>query len=92
MSSEIYEGVDVYTQDYDYEDLKIAVCVSDYIFNIKKISVDYEDIARLTIKIRQAWEDGQRKGSLSSEEFAYCQKFAINYLYDNANKITEELK
>ena len=82
----------VYERNYDYEDLKIAVCVSDYIFNIKKISVDYEDIARLTIKIRQAWEDGQRKDSLSSEEFAYCQKFAINYLYDNADKITEELK
>lgn len=92
MENNIYDGVDVYTQDYDYEDLKIAVCVSDYIFNIKKISVDYEDIARLTIKIRQAWEDGQRKDSLSSEEFAYCQKFAINYLYDNADKITEELK
>ena len=90
--SEIYNGVDVYTQDYDYEDLKIAVCVSDYIFNIKKISVDYEDIARLTIEIRQAWEDCQRRGLLSSEEFAYCQKFAINYLYNNANKITEELR
>lgn len=92
MNKETYEGVDVYTQDYDYDDLKIAVCVSDYIFNIKKISVDYEDIARLTIEIRQAWEDAQRNDLLTGEEFAYVQKFAINYLYDNADKIKEELK
>ena len=83
--------LDIYSKKYDYDDLKIAVCVAEFLNNLK-VSVDYEDIARITIAIKEKWYQLQSKGLLSEEEFAYIQKFAVDYLYENKIKIVEGLK
>ena len=88
---EIYDGVDIYSKEYDYDDLKIAICVAEYLNNVC-VSADYEEIAKLTITIKNKWNELKTQGLLSKEEYAYIQRFAINYLHDNIIQIMEELK
>lgn len=83
--------LDIYSKEYDYDDLKIAVCVAEFLSELK-ISADYEDIARITIVIKEKWQEFQKQGLLTEEEFAYIQKFAVDYLYENEMKIVEGLK
>lgn len=88
---EIYDGVDIYSKEYDYEDLKIAICVVEYLNNVC-LSADYEDIVRITITIKDKWKELEAQGLLTEEEYAYIQRFAINYLHDNIIQIMESLR
>ena len=74
-----FKKIDIYDHLYDYDDLKIAVAVSEYL-NQQEESWDYEDIANLTIKIRRNWECDRRNFELSKEEFAYIQSYAWRYM------------
>lgn len=91
MDNEIYEGLDIYSKEYDYEDIKVAICVAEYLGRLNR-AVDYEDVVRITIKIKEKWCELEAKGLLTSEQCAYIQKFAVDYLYENTNKIMEELR
>ena len=81
---------DIYEEKYDYDDLKIAVCIADNLSEWKVVT-SYEEIAGLTIKIRNMWKENQEKGLLTEEEFAYIQKFANRFIRENKYKIMEEL-
>jgi hypothetical protein len=81
---EIFEGRDVYTEDYTYEHLKVACVVQDYINNyIQGIDVVYEDIAKITLEIYDAWLEEEQNETLSSEEYAYIQAYAYRYLKED---------
>ena len=86
-----FKEIDIYDLKYDYDDLKIAVCIADT-FKDWNFCTDYEAIARLTAVIKCEWETNHIYGYLTGEEYAYIQKFATNYLDKNKNKIMEELK
>ena len=83
--------MEIYDGKYDYEDLKIAICVTDYI-NEWKIVTSYEEIVALVIKIKNEWKEEHKQGTLTEEEFAYIQKFARRYIEENKNKLMEELR
>lgn len=83
MENEIIKGVDVYGADYTYEHLKVACVVQDYIINHRhefRDDIVYEDIAGMTLKIYEAWEEEEKNRTLSEEEYAYIQAFAYRYL------------
>ena len=86
-----FKEIDIYDLKYDYDDLKIAVCIADT-FKDWNLCVDYEAIAGLVAHIKCEWEADHIYGYLTKEEYAYIQKFATNYLDKNKNKIMEELK
>lgn len=86
-----FKEVDIYDLKYDYDDLKIAVCIAEN-FKDWNFNVDYEDIAGLTAQIKCEWEAHHMWGCLTQEEYAYIQKFANNYLQKHKNKIMEELR
>ena len=74
---------DVYDKSYDYGDMKIAMCVADFFNTFHKDDIyDYEDLVRIAIEIRNAWENEERE-DLSEEEYAYVQSYAIRYLKEN---------
>lgn len=81
MENEIIKGVDLYGYDYTYEHLKVACVVQDYLINHRReIDIVYEDIAGMTLKIYEAWEEEEKNGTLSNEEYAYIQAYAYRYL------------
>ena len=67
---------DIYSRQYDYDDLKIAVCVSDYTTPFSNI--DFEDIAKLTIMIKNDYL--KSLNDLGFEQRGYVQKFANDWL------------
>lgn len=73
------KGVDVYSKKYDYEDLKIAICVFERIEQFKQ-NWDYEDIARMTIQVKKAWKLRNKLKQLTQDEYAYIQIFAHRFL------------
>ena len=86
-----FKEIDIYDLEYDYDDLKIAVCIATS-FKDWNFYVDYEDIAGLTAEIKCEWEAHRVWGCLTEEEYSYIQKFANNYLEKHKNEIMEELK
>lgn len=90
MNNEVYEGVDVYTKDYDYEDVKVAICVAEFVSE-RTLYFDFETVIKIAIRIREEWEKQQETGLLTEEEYAYIQAFAVNYLNANKDEIMEEL-
>lgn len=85
-----FEEIDVYNYQYDYDDIKIAVVIAET-FKDWNVFCDYEDVAQLVIMIKDKWKEYQPHGWLTEEEFAYMQKWAVNYLNENKVKIMEEL-
>ena len=86
-----FKEIDIYDLKYDYDDLKIAVCIADT-FKDWNFCTDYEAIAGLTSVIKCEWEANHIYGYLTGEEYAYVQKFAERFLENHKNKIMEELK
>lgn len=84
MEKEIIEiGVDLYDYNYTYEHLKVACVVQDFLTSEGNEYIEdlvYEDIAKITINIYEAWEKENKNGTLSEEEFAYIQAFAYRFL------------
>lgn len=81
----------IYENDYDYDDIKVAVCIADR-FKDWNLSADFEDIAQLVLLIKDNWCADRYEGCLTGEEFAYIQKYAYRFLDETKNKIMEELK
>lgn len=73
---------DIYDNLYDYDDLKIALCVSDYLSSDGK-DYTYEQIAKLTMQIKYNWECDRRNGDLGREELAYIQSYAYRYMKEH---------
>lgn len=71
--------ISVYDRLFDYEDLKVAIVVSDYLKD-KDNHFTYEDIASLVVKIRKSWENEQKSLSLTQEEIGYIQAYAWKYM------------
>ena len=83
MENDIIKGVDLYGYNYTYEHLKVACAVQDYIITHRREYMEdivYEDIAGMTLKIYEAWQEEAKNGTLSVEEFAYIQAYAYRYL------------
>lgn len=76
-------------EEYDYDDVKIAVVIAEA-FKDWNIYCDFEEIALLVIKIKRKWQDSQKYGSLTKEEYVYIQKFARGYLNEHKDEIMEE--
>lgn len=85
-----FEQVDVYDNKYDYDDIKIAIVIAET-FKDWNVFCDYEDVAQLVIMIKDKWKELHSKGLLLEEEFAYMQKFAVNYMNEHKKQIMEEL-
>ena len=76
-----------YDKTFDYEDMKIAMIVSEFINKHEndipyQYFEDYEDLINLCIEIKTKWLELSEEKALSQEEFAYVQYFAENYLLE----------
>lgn len=76
-----------YDKTFDYEDMKIAMVVSEFINNHEndipyQYLEDYEDLINLCIEIKTKWLELSQEKALSLEEYAYIQFFADNYLLE----------
>ena len=71
--------INVYDRLFDYEDLKVAIVVSDYLKD-KDNDFTYENIAEIVVKIRKSWENEQKSLSLTQEEIGYIQAYAWKYM------------
>lgn len=78
---------DSYNRTYDYDDIKIALCIQDFLDNdnpdMQINFQDFEDIIELAIKIRKSYDKCKNEGTLTKEEQGYIQQFAYNYLKEN---------
>lgn len=88
---EVYTDLDVYSYKYDYDDIKVAVVIAEMLKDWNRFC-DYEDVAKLIIIIKDSWKELHSKGLLLEEEFAYMQKFAVNYMNEHKKQIMEELQ
>lgn len=76
--------VDVYEAEYDYDDLKISACITDYVRNVKHHEyLDFEVLAMWTMIIHRAYLEEEVNNKLSWEEIGYVQKFAYRYLEEH---------
>ena len=73
---------DIYDNLYEYDDLKIAICVADYLASEGQ-DYTYEEIAQITMQIKHNWECDRRNGDLSREELAYIQSYAYRYMSEH---------
>ena len=88
---EFYEKLgeiqDIYDRTYDYDDMKIALCIQDFLDNdnpdMQINFQDFEDIINLAIRIRKSYDKCNKEGTLTKEEQGYIQQFAYNYLKEN---------
>lgn len=78
---------DIYDRTYDYDDMKIALCIQDFLDNdnpdMQINFQDFEDIINLAIRIRKSYDKCNKEGTLTKEEQGYIQQFAYNYLKEN---------
>lgn len=78
---------DIYDRTYDYDDMKIALCIQDFLDNdnpdMQINFQDFEDIIELAIKIRKSYDKCNKERTLTKEEQGYIQQFAYNYLKEN---------
>lgn len=77
----------IYDKTYDYDDMKIALCIQDYLDkdnpDMQINFQDFEDIIELAIRIRKSYDKCNKEGTLTKEEQGYIQQFAYNYLKEN---------
>ena len=70
--------VDVYDMQYDYDDIKIAATITDYIRNVRNEDyMDFEDLAEMTLTIHNAYKVAD---DISKEEQGYIQKYVYRFL------------
>ena len=63
---------------YDYDDIKIAATITDYIRNVRNEDcMDFEDLAEMTLTIHNAYKVAD---DLSKEEQGYIQKYVHRFL------------
>lgn len=78
---------DIYDRAYDYDDMKIALCIQDFLDNdnpdMQINFQDFEDIIELAIRIRKSYDKCNKEGTLTKEEQGFIQQFAYNYLKEN---------
>ena len=83
----IKKEVGIYSRAYDYDDMKIALCIQDFLDNdnpdMQINFQDFEDIIELAIRIRKNYDKCNKEGTLTKEEQGYIQQFAYNYLKEN---------
>lgn len=75
------EEIDVYEQTYDYDDMKIAIVIQDYLSLHKSDKLrTYEELIQLAYTIKQEWLKEYDNATLNEEERAYIQSYAYRYL------------
>lgn len=78
---------DIYDRTYDYDDMKIALCIQDFLDNdnpdMQINFQDFEDIIELAIRIKKSYDKCNKEGTLTKDEQGYIQQFAYNYLKEN---------
>ena len=68
----------VYDMQYDYDDIKIAATITDYIRNVRNEDyMDFEDLAEMTLIIHNAYKVAD---DLSKEEQDHIQKYVYRFL------------
>lgn len=86
-ASDFVDKEDIYDRTYDYDDMKIALCIQDFLDNdnpdMQINFQDFEDIVELAIRIRKSYDKCNKEGTLTKEEQGYIQQFAYNYLKEN---------
>lgn len=79
------EQMIIYDNQYDYDDIKIAVCITEYLNKIN-YECDFEYIAFLVVEIKDNWCADKLDGCLSKTEYAYIQEYAYRYLKEKFEK------
>lgn len=87
------EDKEIYEKTYDYEDMKLAIVVQDFLDNFteKPALIDYEDIIRITQEIKNSWEYKKDNRGLTEEEYAYVQAYAYRFLEENIEELIKEI-
>lgn len=74
---------DIYNRRYDYDDMKIAICIADFCKISPQLAEemeDFEDIISLAVDIKDKW---QADTALTKDEYAHIQVYANRYLIEN---------
>lgn len=82
--------LDLYERKYDYDDMKIVICIEEFLSTHKELWQElecFEDIIALAIKIKKSWLAELENETLSYEHYAYIQSYAQEYLCANCTKI-----
>ena len=98
MAQKIYdkqkttEILDIYNKKYDYDDMKIAICIKDfYNYFEEKLKeyyeefLDFEDLITLAVEIKNNWQIDYDNGALTQNEIGYIQEYAFRYLKEKYN-------
>ena len=75
-----------YDKTFDYEDMKIAIIVSQYCEKyecLQAIYETYEDLINLCTEIKTKWLELSKDKALCDEDYAYIQCFAESYILEN---------
>lgn len=76
---------EIYDKKFDYEDMKVAMVVSDFYNDHEEEMSGYElfeDIIELCVEIRKAWNNLEKYKDCNIEEYAFIQFFAERYLIE----------
>lgn len=96
MAEKIYKRQnkikDIYDKKYDYDDMKIAICIKDfYNYFEEKLKeyyeefLDFEDLITLAVEIKNNWQIDYDNGALTQNEIGYIQEYAFRYLKEKYN-------
>ena len=84
--------LDIYDRKYDYDDMKIAICIKDfYNYFEEKLKeyyeefLDFEDLITLAVEIKNNWQIDFDNGALTQNEIGYIQEYAFRYLKEKYN-------
>ena len=84
---------DIYNRKYDYDDMKIAVCIGEFCNDNQcnrnlTATEDFdtiEDIIELAVEIKESWQREYDNHTLSQSEIGYIQEYAFRYLKEKYN-------
>lgn len=92
-SKKVTEILDIYNKKYDYDDMKIAICIGKF-YNENQCNRNltetedfdtFEDIITLAVEIKNNWQIDYDNGALTQNEIGYIQEYAFRYLKEKYN-------
>lgn len=89
----ITDILDIYNRKYDYDDMKIAICVGEFCndnqCNRNLTATEdfdtFENIIALVVEIKNNWQIDYDNGALTQNEIGYIQEYAFKYLKEKYN-------
>ena len=82
-NNENFNYNEIYNKTFDYDDMKIAICIADFSHineKFEKKFADFENIILEVVEIHNNWFIDNDLGNLSFDEVGNIQSYATRYL------------